>query len=419
MAVLLVIFGGALSYIGESGLPGYVMTLAGLAILLLTPRARLYTSDRRINLLAGSYFGVSCLSVAANMDIWRLDMAQTLLYPITFYVVATNWQKFARPGRLATFAILSLFVLNGAAALLVSFFGIDVPFAGPTFDNRYIFLTDLRSSSGFMWNVNYYSACQAAGFWLLFLIGRTQNVRSAAFNLAVGFVGASILIGSSRGVLAAFIISLLVYGASRTPKRYLPLSAVGVAAALWLVLGGGLSLDLDLIRRGLRIERGLNSRDSIWLAAWEVIKSHPLFGIASPSHLRLELLLAGSPVTALQNSYLLTAARIGALGLVLTISVFGFALRRAWRAIRSSAMVACAVAGLTLILTDSLARSYSLGGIGLVPVCLSIFVGLLLAAPNLRGCPRDASDSSSAALRKPLRAAPLNREPAFLQMRKR
>jgi len=118
------------------------------------------------------YFLGTVFSVVVNMGSASLGMFQTLIYPIVSALILSIAPNILNDlSRKWAGAIIIFFFMNA----VVAFFSIAgilqrLPLWGEIVQGRFIFGTELPSSAGLIWNVNYYAVTQAVGFWLCFIL---------------------------------------------------------------------------------------------------------------------------------------------------------------------------------------------------------------------------------------------------------
>lgn len=264
-----------------------------------------FSSRRRLLLwVIIFYFFVSIVSVSMNIgDIHQVPL-QMFAYPlVAFLVVGSLWKVLCVP-RVPALILVCLFVLNGVVALL-GVFGFDnFPFLGKIQTGRALFMTNLPSAAGLVWNVNYFAATQAVGFWLLYSLWKQGALPRAVLPL-IWFVGGSVILGSSRSCTISLVISVAFYWywVSKIKGRM----AIFLGVALLISAGSSIYLyaltDPELYS-GLRLYKGLNNRDELWEIAFQLARQNFVFGLGSPAVLQDSMILAGATNSTAQNSSL-------------------------------------------------------------------------------------------------------------------
>lgn len=315
---------------------------------------------------------LAAISLILNVPRYSGFPVQTLLYPLIALIVCGSlWRVFIDLRGVAYGLVLAFFVLNGCVAAAASFLGVrSLPYLGEIEVGRFIFLTDFPSSSGLLWNVNYYSATQVVAFWMLFAIGKARQTTKIEW-LLIYFVGLSVIMGSSRSCTAAFLVSVIAYryfSGSKAEK----FAILGCAAALLAGIGGVVAYleQNKTLYQGLRIYRGLNSRDELWQVGWGLVQQSLWFGYGSTDVVRELMIASGAPNPTVQNSYLTYLLVYGgfyALAMSAMIALVWFRFLKC--AIKTP--VLNAVFALFIFTSiDALVRTYLVGGVGFIPLLM-------------------------------------------------
>jgi hypothetical protein len=414
--LVIVIVGAFLSYTHLELTPlklfAYVMSLAGLSLMALA-QAWVHRGPATV---AGAFAAGITLATLVSALLSRtgagaMSLVQDLFYPIVLFVGSVVLYRIrVAPVRVAKAVVLGIGLANFGVALLGSF-GIlgSVPLFGPIETGRWVFGTTVPSASGLAFNVNYMAVAQASLFFFYGIMAAEDHDRHDAG--ALWFLALSSLWGSSRGVLLALLIAVVVVtgiGArhDRTRRRARARSWLLVAA---LGVGVGVVMLGDYLYDAFRLYKGLNLRDQLWghgLALW---RERPVFGWGMDMK-EGERFIGGAlgAGSSLHSGYLHTLVRGG---VALFVSSYGFIVfavfwglgtdRRRWLRHR------WAVAAIVFYLVNTAFRTYSLGGTGLLPmlavtgisICLHARFSGALAEPDdgMRPAePRDGPTSSEA-----------------------
>jgi O-antigen ligase len=388
LAFMVLLMGSALSYVSPPGAQqiGYVVAFSGLCGLVLALPVMCRTRAQNVLVICLLMLSVSLASMllATDYSTSTLLIVQTGLYPIVLAILLLHgWQVLGSNRQaLATFAAC-LGLVNGLVALLSSLGVItSLPLIGTIETGRLIFGTSIPSSTGLAFNVNYYATLQGTLFLLYSWLVSDGGGRSKRYHVAIGaYLLGSSLIGSSRGVLAGLIAVGIVWLALRLVRwRYRAKLQVVLVALPFIALGVLLVAPAwPAAADALRVDRGLNYRDALWSAGLELWMERPLLGYgyaAATSDLLGHMVdRAGS----LHSGYLETLNRGGALlfglvyGSVITIVLSALRLSRD-RWCRNGWPVAIVV----FWLVNSAFRTFTLGGLGLLPVAAGLALSSIL-----------------------------------------
>jgi O-antigen ligase len=233
-------------------------------------------------------------------------------------------------------------------------------------------------------NVNYYSASQASLFWLYGIVGHRCRGNSRWDRLVLAFLFTSSLWGSSRGALLAlggaglaFLLIIVVCGQGRRAKRAGILLATVVVASLV-----GFLVFYDQIYDIFRLAKGLNMRDRIWSRGFELWQQRPLLGWGLDVNVAKRFEAGPLPEgKSLHSGYLYTLVRGGlalfvfSYGLLVSALIWGLGRRRElWLRYRWAA------GAVIFYLINAAFRTFSLGGLGLLPVLAAVGLSLCLHA---------------------------------------
>jgi len=360
--------GKEIQYVIALGAFAFVAFLGGLS----------FRGARFIQRASVIYLAVSLIAMWVNVNSAETFSPQLIFYPIVFFLIGGCLWRIFLVGRYGALLVLSLFVANGAVALLGSLGFSEIPGIGSVTQGRAIFLTSLPSSGGLVWNVNYYAATQAVGFWLLFsMLKRGTLPRPARWM--VYFVALSVVLGSSRSCTVALILSVLAYrffegGAGR---RALILGGVTFFVFSFTSLYFVVLNDPDL-NSGFRLYKGLNNREEVWDIGLELAAESKWFGYGSPNVVQHEMLMAGASTSTVQNSLLTMQLLFGIGGTLIFLASVGLPLLRlpSWEDRRPQDTAVFAL--LFFVILDSAVRSYLLGGVGPVPFSMMASIAYLI-----------------------------------------
>lgn len=373
VAVLLLLSSVATYFSSDGKLLFYAIFL--LLFSLFTVMRGLEKVRINLMLIPIGYFLVTVCSLLSNYDNITDDAFQSLLYPFVYLFVLLGGRNvlYDLTSQGAKLVIL-FFCINGLVAF-ASVMGLlsSLPIFGDITRGRYIFGTSIQSSAGLIWNVNYYAITQLVGFWVSIIV--FLNYRLSKFWLMLIFlIACSTIMGSSRGVTSALILSLLIYGyfhVGFSVKRLMEILGgifVFSLGALFAYVSSN-----EQLSTSLRLDRGTNGRDELWQYAFELFSDAPLLGLFSIEKIKTLLVVDGGlQNTTVQNTFLFTLVRLGILGvLFLTLFVLAAVSNFIKNKQKSSVDIAIFCCFFCLVL-DSMVRSYSLGGVGFAPFMMTI-----------------------------------------------
>lgn len=375
--VVLTVIASSFTYsLQDSKTVAYAFAILAVVLTVLSIGIRL----RGISLLLPViYFVGAAVSLLGNIGLMNDFPFQSLMYPFIFALVYVVLWRFIVESPDSVSGIKVYFVFVGVVAFL-PLFGIgSLPFFGDIGTGRYIFFTALPSSASIYWNVNYYAAAQAAGFWLIVAILPPSEFNRKNIFILV-FVGFSVFLGSSRSISLSFIFTLILFFVLRQ-GRVIRISLLLFGALLIIFI---LGVDVDSLsvetQVALRLDRGLNSRDILWEVGIHLLSRSMFFGYGYTDVIGDLMLENGAPTTTLQNSFLTLSLLFG-LFVSLTfylISIF-YILKyvvkdRSSMCVKSDAVVCLFV----FLLIDGIVRSFVFGGVGLLPLLLSCALAYLM-----------------------------------------
>ena len=386
----LLLGGAVLSYMSQSvgQLVGYILALSGLAGLALSWPI---VSRARVQIVFVLCMGMLLISLfsmlAANQYATGMRFViQSAMYPLVLAALLLyGWRVLESDRKKLARLVAGVGTLNAVVALLASLGLVSsLPLVGEISTGRYIFGTQIPSSTGMAINVNYYSTLQGSIFLLYGWLLSDLGARRKWYHLGIGaFLLGTILIGSSRGVAAAMMAAGTAWLAIhflhlrfQTKLQYLPLAGSFMLVAAYLVVA-----HWGWVSEAFRFDRGLNFRDVIWSAGIQLWLERPLMGYgyagATSEMLGDMIGRAGS----LHSGYLSTLNRGGVLlfmfvyGGVIAIVLLGLGMSRErwWRNRWPVAIV-------VFWLANSAIRTFNLGGLGLLPVAAVLALSVILYA---------------------------------------
>jgi len=372
---VLVLLASISTYFSASGKTIFYLVFLAVFFAYVFSRGIKELRNKSLLVIPAGYFLATVMSLVINYQYVSEDAFQSLLYPFIFLLVLLGAYRILQDlGYWGSRLIILFFVANGLTAAL-SVLGVfsSLPLFGEILRGRYIFGTNIASSAGLIWNVNYYSITQLLGFWLSIFCFHYFRFNRYWIGVSI-LIGASIIFGSSRSVSLSFIASLAMYlylNSSVSLKRLFEVGG-GVLVFFLGALYTYVANDADL-SVSLRVDRGLNGRDELWEYAFGLFEKSPVFGIFSIAEIeRLLVADAGSANTTLQNTFLFTLIRLGIFGvffllLFVLACIIGFIGNKN----KTKADFALFCCFLCLIF-DSMVRTYSLGGIGFGPLMLAV-----------------------------------------------
>jgi O-antigen ligase len=129
-----------------------------------------------------------------------------------------------------------------------------------------------------------------------------------------------------------------------------------------------------------RFERGLNSRDEIWATVLLAYMERPLFGWGMDAGWAMGWASAGEfEGSSAHSGYLHTLLRIGGVG---ALVVYGGLVYLLWWSFKGSLVALVenqiAWASVVLYLVNSIFRTYSFGGVGLLPIVAALGLSVIL-----------------------------------------
>ena len=372
-----IISGASLSYLGNGqfSFPGYALAFFGIATAaLLYPVPALGRTYIVVLASVTATLGTLAAMVFSPYEGGAEDALQALVYPITgLGLLLFGWRLLTANTALISRLCAWIAAVNAAVAIMGSIGWIShLPLIGSIETGRLIFGTNLPSSTGLFGNVNYYSTGQAVLWFLFVWLGACRrNSESIPFLLMAIVLFFSVFIGSSRGVLAALLVSLSfglamywVTLQSRDRLWVALLSCLTVSLFSFAIL-----LSWDAVYHILRLERGLNFRDALWRAGIQIWLERPLLGWGYAGAATERLGEMTGREASLHNGYLESLVRSGIFGFLLSyglaIVLFIFSLIKNRKNLRPLIWPAMLV---IFWLVNTAVRTFSFGGLGLLPV---------------------------------------------------
>lgn len=321
------------------------------------------------------YFLVTVLSLLSNYDSITDDAFQSLLYPFVFLFVLLGGRNilYDLTDKGAKLIIL-FFCINGLVAF-ASVMGLlsSLPVFGDITRGRYIFGTNIQSSAGLIWNVNYYAITQLVGFWVSIIVFLYYRL-SKFWLMLIFLIASSTIMGSSRGVTSALILSLLIYGyfhSSFSVRRLMEILGgifVFSLGALFAYVSSN-----EQLSTSLRLDRGTNGRDELWRYAFELFADAPMLGLFSIEKIKTLLVVDGGlQNTTVQNTFLFTLVRLGLLGVFFVLLFVLAAVSNFMRNKHKTSVDVAIFCCFFCLILDSMVRSYSLGGAGFAPFMMTV-----------------------------------------------
>lgn len=385
------VLGSFFSY-GQSGhapiaLLGYVFAISALIIALLVTQKLSSIVAQRVSIFVFLFAIVTLLSALSNTagSVSWIELGQALTYPATLgLLLLVGYRILHFAHRSLGWFIVFLASANCLVGLAGSagFVSVAGPF-GEVDQGRLIFGTNFRSSNGLALNVNYYAATQAAlGFlYALFRSVKVPNVGRADWAI-IGAILVSSLIGSSRGVtvgILASIIVVLVIDAlgARNSVKWRARGLIVLSGLLVIVSTG---VYWEEIYDIFRFARGLNMRDEIWAAVMVAWFERPWLGWGLETGSAMGLVTSGElEGRSAHSGYLHTLLRLGFVGVVV---VYGGLLYFLWWSLNGNPTLVAenklAWSCVVLYLANSMFRTYSFGGVGLLPLVGALAISVLI-----------------------------------------
>lgn len=375
---LLYIF-GILTYVAN--FPDNISYLASFILLITIIDKKHYSRSsfevKSIHFVFIILFIASFLPILLQGEYSFKDLLQNLSYVIVLFILlfSSSLKLSGNERKLGKF-VLAFASFNGLLALANCLFGpILLPVIGELPQGRFIFGTTIRSSSGILWNVNYYAAVQACSFWLSLGMLSNKNKFNFKYKLLFLHIALSVIYGSSRAATSAFIVSVIIYFFCiyRSKKLIAFLLALTATITYLAYLNNP-----EYFSSLFRFERGLNLRDDIWIASTEIIKKYPLFGVGAPSTIETMMLEGGSPTSSTQSTLILTLLRTGIIGTMSLITIIFICILPAVISSEVRKQLAWAIAIIAYWIIDGSTRTYSLGGLGAIPLIVAISLSYIL-----------------------------------------
>ncbi len=291
-----------------------------------------------------------------------LPVLQSLAYPVFSLILVISLGAgitYNRPHCFYTALIIAL--TQATFALANTLVGpLTLPVLGRLEKGRAIFFTSLGSSSGLMANVNYYSMSQLMLFWFLLGTSKSTSIKKPYIRTILALVLLSTILGSSRGVMCCLFITLFLYWMIR--KEISAPRIVGYTL-MFAVISYSITTFIasnDDFQHDIRVNRGLNGREIRWESAFIEIRKSPWLG----HMINYSVETGTDDLGSAQSTTITSLLRVGILGTFawLIAILYGVILgiQRP-----QSAWALCALVSWIL---DGFARTYSFGGVGLIPL---------------------------------------------------
>lgn len=183
--------------------------------------------------------------------------------------------------------------------------------------------------------------------WLFACWQRWRNAQRAVMVVALAFIFAGLVVGSSRGAVGAMGVAVVLLAAAWWRRSRRPAAAVAVALAVGVIAGvyGDIGV-VEKQRAGMKAGDHLSHRETIWNRAVVAWQAHPWFGVGIDNFgaidddmLRKYVESRGKPFVREEylgtnhahNLYLNTLAERGIVGFAAFALVLVAWARRIWR----------------------------------------------------------------------------------------
>ncbi|MFD1007280.1 O-antigen ligase family protein [Oceanisphaera ostreae] len=392
ISFILIFLGGAVSYTEQKvGLyVGYLLTLSG--IFLLTIKFSLISKYKSLLIIvygiALIIFSLIPFLITQSTVVELGSVFQSILYSFIFILlILFGWRVLLADRDVLIKLVLIIATANGIFALLmIAGLVTKLPYKDVAL-GRYIFGTNIRSSSGLMFNVNYYSTVQAVCFFIYLWL---NSLRNHKFSLGVILIAAllfmSNFLGSSRGVALGIFGALpfVFFGFYLKSKLSIKIILAMFFCIVSLLAFYFFTSNIEFLQEASRYERGLNSRDMIWAEAYNLWLKNPWFGYGDvDTFSRLTTVDIGGG--SIQSGYYSLLLRGGVVSFTLTYvfilcAIFfkvGFNSERIYDNRWELAIV-------VFFLINTYVRTYNVGGLGLLPISFVIALSSLLFKDELK-----------------------------------
>ncbi|MCB0036058.1 MAG: O-antigen ligase family protein, partial [Anaerolineales bacterium] len=285
----------------------------------------------------GLFFTVATLSLlfTERLDVATNEWRLVILEPILLYVII----RLIKPRSAELWRILDGFVLGGVAVALI---GLWQYATGSNLIEAEAGLMRLRSIYGSPNNVALYLGRVLPLLVAMFLMGQATNqTRRWLYSAAAVPVSLAILLSFSKGALLLgvpmMLLFLFVFWQHKNERRIWPWLAT---AAILAVVGYVAALQIPQLagRLDLTSDTGV-FRLNLWRSSLNMIREHPWFGVGLDNFLyayRGRYILAEAwqepNLNHPHNLVLDFATRLGILGLLSGLFLFGLTFKALWHA---------------------------------------------------------------------------------------
>lgn len=379
----MVFLGSYFSYLNfRQPIIGYLIVLGFLFIFCYSSK-KIVISNKTI-LLSITLLIITLLSAFNAEKISVVGFTQLLFYPLGLLLIFTmqsnlKYQNKDYLYRVGDF-ILVFLLLNISVAITNSIIGpISLPVLGTLELGRTMFFLPLRTSGGLLFGINYFAISSVVlPLIAVYFYQLSSHKISGLRKLSLLICFLSIILASSRSVTAIAFLIFVLYRMNKyfDARRIIFITFIMICTVS--ILGGSLYAYLltdDDLSHSLRLYKGLNNRDDIWLAAETIIMNNPILGAGSISTFESKLIQYGSPTTAVQNMYILAFLKNGLFGLIFLVLLLTYTLYKAYK---NNTQYLSLYFIVILSIIDGFFRSYSIGGFGVVSLSLTFAISALL-----------------------------------------
>lgn len=185
--------------------------------------------------------------------------------------------------------------------------------------------SDLRAS-GIAGDSNYFTASAILGLPVAYhlVMDRSRRMVRLFYLFAIPVILVSVMLGASRGGLLGLCVAAF-FVVFRSRRRVIGLISITVVLGLFLVLAPNSPLN-RFLHPSYGDQIGVSSREAAWRAGFNMIETHPLFGIGIGNFKPLMPQFAGPDVQFQQiahNTYIEVAAEMGIPALLLFLTMLG------------------------------------------------------------------------------------------------
>lgn len=323
LTILLLPFDEILAYDGVSivkyvGILIFLFILSDINILLNSPKGFVLIA---IPFIIG---GLSDLFSNSNIDF--NDIIRPFLILI-FFLLTYNISINGKLNKIVLFIYYSTIIF----LIYNLFFSYDFNEA----NNEFLVSTDIRNTALGI-DPNFAASYLILGliisvYIILKAIPAGKILKYIAVVLVLPFLVAIIATGSRGGLVALFLGTLSIT-ISSTKRKQVIYSLLFVI----IILGIGVFIILNDKSMMMRILLSVNEgdsagRDLIWINAWKLAQTLPLFGFGFKGYMFELGHMMGSHIKATHNTFLAMLLSIGWIGLLLFISFYLYVLKIVWK----------------------------------------------------------------------------------------